>query len=143
MQGGPNLGNYSKRIEVSYQLKPFYYKTSDSETAHNLLFFSFLFSLNNAGIVICNQAILFSFFPFFNINFNIAFYRTESKSLEKFYINKYSLYPNLLLPYTYLGLLYLPLNGTVTNTKASATLVTVHIPKNLYIIFTFHHFLNY
>ena len=32
---------------------------------------------------------------------------------------------------------------TVTNTKPSATLVTVHISTNLYIIFTFHQFLTY
>ena len=36
------------------------------------------------------------------------------------------------------------MNGTdVTNTKASATLVTMHITTNLYIIFTFHHLLTY
>ena len=35
------------------------------------------------------------------------------------------------------------LNGTVTNMKASASLVTVHISTNLYIIFTFHHLLTY
>ena len=34
--------------------KPFYYKTNDSETGHNPLFFSFLSSLNNAGIVLYN-----------------------------------------------------------------------------------------
>ena len=45
--------------------KPFYYKTNDSETAQNPLFFSFLSSLNNAGIVIYNYVILFSFFLLF------------------------------------------------------------------------------
>ena len=35
------------------------------------------------------------------------------------------------------------LNGTVTNAKVSATLVTVQISTNLYIIFSFHHLLTY
>ena len=46
-------------------VKPFYYKTNDNETAYNPLFFSFLSSLNNSGIVIYNLVILFSFFSFF------------------------------------------------------------------------------
>ena len=33
--------------------------------------------------------------------------------------------------------------GTVTNAKASATLVTVHVSTNLLIIFTFLHLLTY
>ena len=52
-------------LSLKGTVKPFYYKTNDSETAHNPLFFyffSFLFSLNNAGIAIYNYVILFSFF---------------------------------------------------------------------------------
>ena len=53
------------------------------------------------------------------------------------------LYPDLLLPHTYILDSSIYLDGTVTNTKASATLVTVHLSTNLYIIFTFHHLLTY
>ena len=53
------------------------------------------------------------------------------------------LYPNLLLPHTYILDSSIYLDGTVTNTKASATLDTVHLSTNLYIIFTFHHLLTY
>ena len=56
---------------------------------------------------------------------------------------EYSPYPNLLLPHTYILDSSIYLNGTVTNTKASATLVTVHISINLYIIFIFHHLLTH
>ena len=41
-------------LPLKETVKPFYYKTNDSETAQNPLFFSFLSSLNNAGIVIYN-----------------------------------------------------------------------------------------
>ena len=34
--------------------KPFYYKTNHCKTAHNPVFFNFLSSLNNTGIVIYN-----------------------------------------------------------------------------------------
>ena len=58
-------------------------------------------------------------------------------------MNKYSLCPNLLLPRTYILDSSIYLNGTVINTKASATLVTVYLSTNLHIIFTFHHLLTY
>ena len=48
------LKSLNNNLPFKETVKPFYYKTNDSETAHNPFLFSFLSSLNKSGIVIYN-----------------------------------------------------------------------------------------
>ena len=125
-------------LPLKETVKPFYYKTNDSETVHNPLFFSFLSSSNNAGIVICNKVTLFSFI----IKFNIALYCTVSKSLEKIlYKQVFSIPLFIITTHLYLGLLYLLKWDSDQHESFGYFGHSAHINKLVYYIF--HYLLTY
>ena len=70
--------------------------------------------------------------------------RNISEEVQKHSTGTIVLYIPIYRYLTLMSYTHLPyLNGIVTNTKASASLVTVHISKNLQITFTFQHLFTY